>query len=255
MTQQKLLYKIFIEGKISVLSGLHIGGSDAGLGLAGSDITILRNPSRNPPEPFIPGSSLKGKLRALYERMKGEFGPPANKMRGVAGPSDNAGTLSGKLFGVSSASGGGGLHSARLIVYDCPLNAAASEKIKSFGNLERPYAEVKREASIDRVTAAVTPREIERVVEGAEFDMKLILNIFGEDDALELVKALAASLSLLNDDYLGGHGSRGYGRVKITINKDGLVVKNLTAYEESKPAPALAETNPELVTPFEPLFA
>jgi len=253
MASGKLKYKIFISGTIEALSGLHIGGNDAGMGLAGSDITVLRNAGRTPPEPFIPGSSLKGKLRSLLEKSRGEFGPPTIKSRGVAGPTNDPTSVAGMLFGTSYLAQGESGNPLRLIVYDCPLNTESAEKLLEMKGLERPFTEVKREAAIDRVTAVAASREIERVVEGAVFDMNLVVNIYDDDDDGKILKALASTLLMLNDDYLGGHGSRGYGRVKVAVAESGLTVKTAASYEDGSVAISLAEVLPESAKAFAPL--
>ena len=63
MTQLKK--KIFIKGEIELLTGTHIGGTNSAMGIGGPDSTVVRNPIDN--KPYIPGSSLKGKMRAMVE--------------------------------------------------------------------------------------------------------------------------------------------------------------------------------------------
>ena len=75
--------------------------------------------------------------------------------------------------------------------------------------------EVKFENSIFRATAVANPRQIERVVRGAVFPLQLIYEVEDEEKMISDFKILKEGFELLEYDYLGGNGSRGYGRVKI----------------------------------------
>jgi CRISPR-associated protein Csm3 len=86
-----------------------------------------------------------------------------------------------------------------------------------------PYTESKTEVAIDRVTSKANPRTFERVPAGAKFKLELVLNVFKDEDEKSLKATLNQAIKLLEDDYLGGHGSRGYGQVKIELeNPDGI---------------------------------
>ena len=85
---------------------------------------------------------------------------------------------------------------------------------EKFSNTDMPYTETKTEVVIDRITSGAMPRQIERVPAGAEFSLSMVLNIFDLDNnENELIEALKLSMKLLEDDYLGGNGSRGYGQI------------------------------------------
>ncbi len=81
--------------------------------------------------------------------------------------------------------------------------------------LDTYIGEVKFENGIDRVTATANPRQIERVPAGVEFAFRLVYNIEAPEGVMEDMGRLADGLKLLQMDYLGGSGSRGYGRVSL----------------------------------------
>jgi CRISPR-associated protein Csm3 len=203
MSSIKLTKKIVYTGTITLKTGLHIGGTNAALNIGGPDKFVIRNPISN--IPYIPGSSLKGKMRSLVEIANGETdgGKPTN----------NPNSKAGKLFGV--AGDGDDKRPSRLIVRDAELDINATD----FSNTDLPYTESKTEVAIDRVTAKANPRTFERVPAGAQFKLNLVLNIFEGENEQELKATLTQAIRLLEDDYLGGHGSRGYGQVKITLDK------------------------------------
>ncbi len=104
---------------------------------------------------------------------------------------------------------------SRVIVRDCNMTNAKEVLEKT----ELPYTEGKTEVVIDRITSAAMPRQLERVPGGAQFGLNLIVNIWEQDNNEEqLMENLFKSLQLLKDDYLGGHGSRGYGQVSFKID-------------------------------------
>jgi CRISPR-associated protein Csm3 len=199
----RLVKKILYTGTIELKTGLHIGGTNAALNIGGPDKFVVRNPLNN--IPYIPGSSLKGKMRALVEIANG----CVDVDRGKVGPSKDPNSVSGKLFGV--ATGSDNNRPSRLIVRDAELDVDACD----FSNTDLPYTESKTEVAIDRVTAKANPRTFERVPAGAKFKLNMVLNVFEGEDEKELKKTLKQAIELLEDDYLGGHGSRGYGQIKF----------------------------------------
>ena len=203
----KLIKKIIYTGTITLKTGLHIGGTNAALNIGGPDKFVVRNPITN--APYIPGSSLKGKMRALIEIVYGCVIP--TKM-GI-GPSDDPKSKSGALFGV--AKGDDKNKPSRLIVRDAEMDLSKPEM---FDNTDLPYTESKTEVAIDRVTAKANPRTFERVPAGAKFKLDMVLNIFENEDEKALTDTLMKAIQLLQDDYLGGNGSRGYGQVEIKLN-------------------------------------
>lgn len=203
MSAIKLIKKVIYSGTITLKTGLHIGGTNAALNIGGPDKFVVRNPINN--VPYIPGSSLKGKMRALVEIYNGETngGKPTN----------NPNHKAGALFGVSGDNEQS--HASRLIVRDAELDIHSCD----FSNTDLPYTESKTEVAIDRVTAKANPRTFERVPAGAQFKLNMVLNIFEGEDEAQLKATLKQAIELLEDDYLGGHGSRGYGQVEIALEE------------------------------------
>ena len=203
MAAIKLVKKIIYTGTITLKTGLHIGGTNAALNIGGPDKFVVRNPINN--VPYIPGSSLKGKMRALVEIAKGciSDGKASNDPK----------SLSGELFGV--ATGNSDNRPSRLIVRDAELDLSKPEM---FDNTDLPYTESKTEVAIDRITAKANPRTFERVPAGAQFKLNMVLNIFEGENEQRLKETLQLAIRQLQDDYLGGHGSRGYGQVEIRLD-------------------------------------
>lgn len=199
----RLVKKIIYTGKIVLKTGLHIGGTNAALNIGGPDKFVVRNPINN--IPYIPGSSLKGKLRSLIEIKNG-----------CSEVSTDPNSESGKLFGV--AGGNDNTRPSRLIVRDAELDTES--KPGMFENTDLPFTESKTEVNIDRVTSKANPRTFERVPAGAEFKLSMVLNIFEGEDEKELEGILFKAIEMLHDDYLGGQGSRGYGQVEIKDLKE-----------------------------------
>jgi CRISPR-associated protein Csm3 len=205
--QIRLHGKVFIAGDIKVETGLHIGGGDVGINIGGIDNAVIRNPVNN--QPYIPGSSLKGKMRSLSEKLHGlpqNF--PIQKIKiHVCSEDDYDGCDVCHIFGVP----GDKPYSSptRLCVRDVMLHKESLEGAKT--DLE--YTETKWEASIDRITSAAVPRQMERVPAGAIFKpFEFSYSVYDSDDIRRLKKVFEA-MKLLEDDYLGGSGTRGSGKV------------------------------------------
>jgi CRISPR-associated protein Csm3 len=209
----KLIKKIIISGKIEVLTGLAIGGSNAAMSIGGIDKGVVRNPINN--QPYIPGSTLKGKMRSLLEQHYGEIG---NERMGIVehGASNNPAHHSAKLFGNAVREMNTKQRPSKLIVRDANLDPEQLNS-KFFKNTELPYSEVKTEVTIDRITSRAMPRQLERVPSGAKFLFELVLNVFDEDNENELVSDLFKALNLVQNDYIGGSGSRGSGQIAFRI--------------------------------------
>lgn len=230
-TTIKLNKKILIKGSIEALSGLLIGGSNTAMGIGGPDKMVIRNPINN--EPYIPGSSLKGKMRSLLEISFGFIKDV--KMGGQVkfGPSDNPDHITTVLFG--SASTDENQRPSRIIFRDGKLLNGSEFRDKT----DLPFTESKTEVVIDRVTSAAMPRTFERVPAGAKFELDIVLNIFEGDRKTqdELVTLTLRGLQMIQDDYIGGSGSRGSGRVKFTI--DSITTRGVDYYHTGN---AAAET-------------
>lgn len=191
--------KIKITGTIEVKMGLHIGGDDSFSAIGSVDSPVVRDPLTR--DPVIPGSTLKGKMRSLLAR---EFG--SIPCAGVRGFESDCPEIK-RLFGSSekgSDAAGVGIQMSRLQFSDCFLvNKKTLPQI--FEN--------KFENTIDRLTSVANPRQIERVVRGSEFLFELIYNVEDADEAQEDFENIRKAIDLLENDYLGGGGSRGNGRV------------------------------------------
>jgi CRISPR-associated protein Csm3 len=222
--KHQLNRKIIIEGKIIAESGIMVGASSGALEIGGTDKQVVRNPINK--MPYIPGSSLKGKMRSLLELNEGTLGED----NGNYGPTLNEAHLAAQLFGFikDKKTKSDKQQPSRLIVRDAEMTNSSK-----FTNTELLYTEVKAENSIDRVTSAANPRFFERVPKGAEFKMNMTLNIFEKDlfNEKELLNALFRAMRLVQDDYLGGGGSRGNGQISFSIKN---IWSRDKAYYETK---------------------
>lgn len=181
-----------ITGKVRLLSGLHIFGGNAFSAIGAVDSQVIRDQFTR--LPIIPGSSLKGKLRTLLSQ----------KIHGKSVSLNDEENEISRLFGsVQSPS--------RLIFRDLLLSNFDELQDKGL----QGSTEVKFENSINRITAVANPRQIERVVRGSEFDLEIIYQTNEVEDILEDLENLKTALRLIELNYLGGHGSRGSGRIEF----------------------------------------
>lgn len=235
---KRIQSKIFIRGTLSALTGLHIGGNSVGMSIGGADAVVVRNPLTN--EPYVPGSSLRGKMRSLLERVRGaettnsnsEGGFSMTKNGALAGK--NPTTLLGKLFGVAAEDA---KEPTRLIVRDAILTDKSSKALRDAPNTDMPMTEVKTEVWIDRITSAANPRQIERIPASAEFQFELVLTLLEGDDGKHFLNLIYEGLRLVEADALGGKGSRGYGQVKFSVTE--MLERSASDYRDGKPAEAL----------------
>lgn len=200
---EKLAKKIKINTTITLLTGLHIGGSKENVEIGGIDLVVIKLATKDN-QPYIPGSSLKGKMRCLLEQTKG-----ASKV------GENA--IVNKLFGsIEDKELKSKTQPSKIIVRDAYLTQESVEKFDNNPWLDMPYTENKFENTIKRVEGvAEHPRQIERVPAGAEFAVEFIINVWDDDNEKELLQMLEHGIALIESDYLGGSGSRGYGQVKF----------------------------------------
>lgn len=192
--------KIKITGIIEVKTGLHIGGDDSYSAIGAIDSPVVRDPLSR--KPIIPGSTLKGKLRSLLARDKGTV-----PVRGVNGFEADCPEIK-RLFGSSakdSNADGTGMQMSRLQFADCFLTDKDLPQV----------FEAKFENTIDRLTGVANPRQMERVVRGAEFAMEIIYNVEDPSQVEEDFANLRTAFNLLENDYLGGGGTRGNGRIAL----------------------------------------
>ena len=231
----KLLGKIFINGQINVLTGLAIGGSTDDLTIGGVHNTVVKTSEG---VPFIPGSSLKGKLRSLQEKYRknskicncGEIKCPVCTIFGVAADkSHDAGPT--RLY-------------VRDAFLDKDIQKQMKEKKGKFVDLGLEYTEDKSENTIDRLTSSASPRQMERVPAGAVFNFNMVYNIFDTEKDIDNLNVLIATLWMLEDDYLGSSGTRGYGQIEFKNIEIGL--KTLKTYEENNQAKILVSESEEI---------
>ncbi len=201
--------KLEITGVIEILTGMHIGGPEAFAAIGAVDSPVVKDPLTG--LPVIPGSSLKGKMRTLLARQYNE--------RPAAGPSGDAECIL-RLFG---SAGKGKNRCGRLLFTDALMSNW--EELRKKGLTSR--TEVKFENTINRLTGVANPRQIERVVRGSEFPLSLIYETEDGIPVQEDFRLIKEGLRLLENDYIGGNGSRGYGKVRFRNLDAGVVVGEL----------------------------
>ncbi len=263
--QKPLLGKILIISDLVAETGLHIGGGAETLDIGGVDKPVIRDPLSN--QPYLPGSSLKGKLRSILERIHNKqlnrsgagvsryesddlldgYTAINKKADSPTIPYEGARTcVISRVFGSTGGSNclvkeadaiteeleydpkkarsinghqyvpiKGRNAPARLIVRDCHLEKTSANQLKQI-DTGLYMTEWKFENSIDRITAAANPRQFERVPMGAKFKFELVYTVENMEQAQEDLQNLAIALAILEDDALGGHGSRGYGKIKFS---------------------------------------
>ncbi|MFW6275330.1 MAG: type III-A CRISPR-associated RAMP protein Csm3 [bacterium] len=193
----KLIKKIKIEAELLLLTGLHIGDSSENVEIGGIDNPVVRKGLDD--VPYIPGSSLKGKLRSLLEQ--------------IAGSSEVGGNSEiNDVFGFARDN-----KPSKLIVRDSYMSEDAFNMLEQSENTDMPFTEVKFENTIDRIKGiALHPRQMERVPAGTMFNVQFIVNVWDSDeDGQKSVDLLKKGINALENDYLGGSGTRGYGQVKF----------------------------------------
>ncbi|WP_457741271.1 type III-A CRISPR-associated RAMP protein Csm3 [Thermococcus sp.] len=239
---RKFYGKIIIKGRIKAVTGLHIGSQKDISEIGGIDNPVIKDPHTG--LPYLPGSSLKGRLRALFEvlvnsrlnELRERYPTLSKYSPGSCRPDnrENCGKFFNKkinrgwihvcpdynsalncpvcrLFG---ASGNESNFPSRVIVRDAFLTEEWVERWKSGEEL----TEAKIEVGIDRVTSQANPRTNERVVAGTEFEFEIIYNVERLDHWEDDVRNLLTAMALLEDSYLGGSGSRGYGKVEFEFD-------------------------------------
>lgn len=202
----KLIDTKKIEGVIIVETGLHIGGAKNSLDIGGLDSPVIKTPAG---VPYIPGSSLKGKIRSLLALREGasdikEEPELLKRMFGYTGDNNDDRTA----------------QKTRFIFRDAHLDVDSFKTKFEGAVLETAYTEGKYENTIDRTTGkagGAGPRQIERVPVGAKFKFEVIINVYDGDDLEEMEKELLKGIEMLKNNYLGGSGTRGYGKVKFEI--------------------------------------
>lgn len=198
-----MISKIEITAELEILTGMHIGGTNEFAAIGAIDSPVVRDAITR--KPIIPGSTLKGKMRTLLSRQYSEGYMP------VKVKDDHV--IVKRLFGSAVDEE---YRNARLCFSDSIL--ANEEEIKKRG--ARRSTEVKFENTINRITAEANPRQIERVIPGCKFNISIIYTVnsneqLDENNLAEDFNALRDGFKLLEYDYIGGSGTRGYGKVRF----------------------------------------
>ena len=94
------------------------------------------------------------------------------------------------------------------------MSKKSSEELQKFLGIDT-FTEIKAENKIKIMNGTADPRFIERVPAGAEFEGEIVLQIYDRDDEQKMKNAIQEAFRLLEMNYLGGNGTRGYGRVQI----------------------------------------
>jgi CRISPR-associated protein Csm3 len=249
-TQLTFLGKLILEGEILCETGLHIGAGKGSLEIGGADNPVVKDAFG---VPYVPGSTLRGRLRSLLEQSSGAAVPSElvylSKRRGQEvrihqsdRPDDEICLLFGRNPGrverVSGESGeAGNVTPARLTIYDAPL-VVESITPQMRENLDDELTEVKSENAVDRITSQANPRTLERVPAGARFKVRVVLDVLCEEDK-PLAARFVEGLRLLEDDTLGGGGARGSGRVRFQALK--LAWRGKSFYSKGAEAEALLD--------------
>ena len=226
-TELKLIGKLILEGEMLCETGLHVGAGKGSLEIGGADNPVIKDAHGRP---YVPGSTLRGRIRALLEQSTGMAVPSElvfiSKRKGQEvrihqsdRPDDEICILFGRSPARMEKVGGGdvdGSHAtpARLSVFDAPL-VPESITAQMRETLDDELTEVKSENAIDRITSQANPRTLERVPAGARFRVRMVVDLLCPEDA-SLPGLVVQGLRLLEDDALGGGGSRGSGRVSFS---------------------------------------
>lgn len=227
----KLSRKILIKGTLECKTGLRIGDSKDSIEIGGIDLPVIKDISGRP---YIAGSSLKGKMRSLLEYACGKvtFREPAH--------------IIGQLFGALPPDKDGIGTPSRIIVRDAILTDDWRLKLENSAYTDVPYLEVKFENTISREKGtAEHPRQLERIPAGAQFHVEFVINVFtgdGQPTEEDLLNTFEAAIKLLETDYLGGSGSRGYGKVKFDLPKPYQIIE--ISYDETQKKWKVEHTTP-----------
>lgn len=206
----RLLKHITIHGVIACVSGLRIGGSKDDIEIGGMENPIIRHPISG--LPYIPGSSLKGRMRALLELKYSSDTQQTGEPCGCGKESCQVCIVFGPHKNVRH-----NLGPTRIIVRDANLTRN-SEKVLTKAQEEKGiyFAEVKTENWVNRKTGVAGNQGLrtqERIPAGTKFDFEIVLRIFDGDIEKKMVDFVLDGLSMVQKEYLGGSGSRGYGKV------------------------------------------
>ena len=266
MSNTNIAFKgnLIVRGKIECLTGLHIGGSKEKMEIGGVDSIVVRSPQSD--FPYIPGSSLKGKMRHLLEYINGAVNQPLDGELGNVSVHPEVVRVFGIGADVKEQAKGKrdfdkkhkeeyksqvkdleDIGLSRLTVRDAMPDEETKKMWESLGS-DLHFTEYKAENTLDRLTSAANPRFIERVVEGSKFDFEVVYTAYGDDDEKykdeveKDVQHIFTAMRLLEASALGKSGSRGYGKIAFHLAEPLWVMpkdyrEGGGNYEKSKKAP------------------
>jgi CRISPR-associated protein Csm3 len=209
---------LILSATVHCDTGLRIGAAESTIAIGGLDNPVIRSPLTG--EPYIPGSSLKGKLRSLLERryeLRQNWGIDRGRVHVhvCEQEADYRECPVCPVFGIAAPQRARWFCLGRLRVPDVAFTEEARAQLQEKAT-DFPYTEVKTEVAIDRLTSAATPRSMERVPAGAAFGpARFTLFRYAGDNVRQHFGLVLEGLELLEADYLGSSGSRGSGRVSF----------------------------------------
>ena len=210
----KLTNKIKVETTLTLLSGLHIGGNKDNAEIGALDNPVIRRKDKDQ-QPYIPGSSIKGKIRSLLEQIAG-----LSEIGGGRRISFNQKSEECQLINYAFGFADDDLPS-RILFRDSYLTNESATELGNSEFTDMPFTEAKSENTINRVSGkADNPRTQERIPAGAKFNVEFVINDFNDGKTEKIKQILIKGLQALNNDYLGGSGTRGYGHVKVDLPDD-----------------------------------
>ncbi len=211
----QLRARVFIKGQIRAVTGLHIGGSDNAFSIGGVDNPVIKDPITG--QPYIPGSSLRGKMRSWVEKALGQVQGQRVGQVTIHSCRKNLDAYPTcpicNVFGITAEERD--TKPTRLVVRDVALTSNSAKRLRH-AKTDLPFTEIKTEVAIDRITSQANPRSLERVPAGAVFGpMEMVYNIYERQD-IDWLEHVFWAMQLVEDDYLGGAGSRGSGKIAFT---------------------------------------
>lgn len=220
MSEYKLTGIYRISGEIRLETGLHIGGDEGVIEIGGNDNPIVRDIITG--NPYIPGSSLKGKMRYLLEWYTGRVSKDGKVYDGKNLSKESENDLLLNVFG-GTAGGNGRKGPTRITVKDIFLSIDSEKEVKKMKERTGTDTELKIENSINRLDSSANPRNLERVPRNLIFDLKINFKVLSIDNKNEIEKMIKEGLRLVEIEGLGGSVSRGSGQIKF----ENLKIENL----------------------------
>ncbi|MHA1687569.1 MAG: type III-A CRISPR-associated RAMP protein Csm3 [Candidatus Heimdallarchaeaceae archaeon] len=229
MENYQLKENVIIRGQMELKTGMHIGGLKDSPQIGGIDMPVITDPVTG--LPYIPGSSLKGRMRALIEYARGKIDYNNDGSGSPHASQKECKDENCEICVVFGSSKGENTGTTRLIVRDAFLTEGQED-------LE---LEVKIENVINRVKgSALSPRTIERVPAGTVFEFELVYSIYDTNNDRKHLDVVLEALQLIEDTYLGGSGTRGYGKVKFNVTE--IRQKTIDDYKKGEEGKAIIET-------------